>query len=55
MISALASSRYPVRCLYYVMAENGVGGRALEWAMRLFGYGDDSGWLDATQSLPPLR
>ena len=23
------------------MAENGVGGRALEWAMRLFGYGDD--------------
>jgi xylulokinase len=25
---------------YYVMAENGVGGRALEWAMRLFGYGD---------------
>jgi xylulokinase len=26
---------------YYVMAENGVGGRALEWAMRLFGYGDD--------------
>ena len=26
---------------YYVMAENGGGGRALEWAMRLFGYGDD--------------
>ena len=26
---------------YYVMAENGVGGRALEWAMRLFGYGND--------------
>jgi xylulokinase len=26
---------------YYVMAENGVGGRALEWAMRIFGYGDD--------------
>ena len=26
---------------YYVMAENGVGGRGLEWAMRLFGYGDD--------------
>jgi sugar (pentulose or hexulose) kinase len=25
------------------MAENGVGGRALEWAMRLFGYGDDFG------------
>jgi xylulokinase len=27
--------------MYYVMAENGVGGRALEWAMRLFGYGDE--------------
>ena len=26
---------------YFVMAENGVGGRALEWAMRLFGYDDD--------------
>ena len=24
-----------------MMAENGVGGRGLEWAMRLFGYGDD--------------
>jgi xylulokinase len=28
---------------YYVMAENGVGGRALEWAMHLFGYSDDYG------------
>ncbi|MGZ4671113.1 MAG: xylulokinase [Ilumatobacteraceae bacterium] len=31
----------PLPGMYYVMAENGVGGRALEWAMRLFGYGDD--------------
>ena len=31
----------PLAGMYYVMAENGVGGRALEWAMRLFGYGDD--------------
>ncbi|MEP7113590.1 MAG: FGGY family carbohydrate kinase [Ilumatobacteraceae bacterium] len=31
----------PLVGMYYVMAENGVGGRALEWAMRLFGYGDD--------------
>ncbi len=31
----------PVAGMYYVMAENGVGGRALDWAMRLFGYGDD--------------
>jgi xylulokinase len=31
----------PLIGMYYVMAENGVGGRALEWAMRLFGYGDD--------------
>jgi xylulokinase len=31
----------PLAGMYYVMAENGVGGRALEWAMRLFGYADD--------------
>jgi xylulokinase len=31
----------PLVGMYYVMAENGVGGRALEWAMRLFGYADD--------------
>jgi xylulokinase len=31
----------PLAEMYYVMAENGVGGRGLEWAMRLFGYGDD--------------
>jgi xylulokinase len=28
---------------YYVMAENGVGGRALEWATRLLGLGADVG------------
>ena len=31
----------PLTGKYFVLAENGVGGRALEWAMRLFGYGDD--------------
>ena len=31
----------PLPGRYYVMAENGVGGRALEWAQKLFGYGDD--------------
>ena len=31
----------PLAGQYFVMAENGVGGRAMEWAMRLFGYGDD--------------
>ena len=31
----------PLRGKYYVMAENGLGGRAFEWARRLFGYGDD--------------
>jgi xylulokinase len=30
----------PLPGRYYVMAENGLGGRALEWAMRMFGYGD---------------
>lgn len=32
----------PLSNRYYVMAENGVGGRALEWAQRLFGHGDDT-------------
>jgi xylulokinase len=31
----------PLPGRYYVMAENGVGGRALEWAGRLTGCGDD--------------
>lgn len=31
----------PLADSYYVMAENGIGGRALEWAMQLLGYGDD--------------
>jgi len=31
----------PLPGRYYVMAENGLGGRAHEWAARLFGYGDD--------------
>ena len=30
----------PLSGMYYVMAENGLGGRALEWAQRLFGYDD---------------
>jgi xylulokinase len=31
----------PLRGRYFVMAENGVGGRALEWTARLVGHGDD--------------
>jgi xylulokinase len=39
--SGLLAVPSPLVGMYYVMAENGVGGRALEWAMRLFGYADD--------------
>lgn len=39
--SGLLTVPSPVPQRYYVMAENGVGGRALEWAARLLGYGDD--------------
>jgi xylulokinase len=39
--SGLLAVPSPLVGRYFVMAENGVGGRALEWAMRLFGYGDD--------------
>jgi len=39
--SGLLTVPSPVPGRWYVMAENGVGGRALEWAARLFGHGDD--------------
>ena len=39
--SGLLAVPSPLIGQYFVMAENGVGGRALEWTMRLFGYGDD--------------
>ena len=39
--SSLLAVPSPLAGMYFVMAENGVGGRALEWAMRMFGYGDD--------------
>jgi xylulokinase len=41
--SGLIAVPSPLAGRYYVMAENGLGGRALEWAVRLFGYGDDIG------------
>lgn len=38
----------PLPGMYYVMAENGLGGRAFEWAQRLFGYADiESALADA--------
>ena len=41
LLSGILAVPSPLEGMYYVMAENGVGGRALEWAMRLFGYADD--------------
>jgi xylulokinase len=41
LLSGILAVPSPLVGMYYVMAENGVGGRALEWAMRLFGYGDE--------------
>lgn len=50
--SGLLTVPSPVPGQYYVMAENGVGGRALEWAARLFGYGDDlAGAVQDAESL----
>ncbi|MEN9646872.1 MAG: hypothetical protein RL238_3541 [Actinomycetota bacterium] len=43
----------PVPGKYYVMAENGLGGRAFEWAQRLFGYDSpDTALLDAATVAP---
>jgi xylulokinase len=44
----------PLPGQYYVMAENGVGGRALEWAARLLGHGDDIAAAVESASMAPL-
>ena len=40
LVAGILAVPSPLTGQYFVMAENGVGGRALEWASRLFGYGD---------------
>jgi xylulokinase len=46
--SGILSVPSPLPGMYYVMAENGIGGRAFEWAQRLFGYDSpDTALLDA--------
>jgi xylulokinase len=47
LVAGILAVPSPLVGRYYVMAENGVGGRALEWAMRLFGYGNDFATADA--------
>lgn len=43
----------PVPGMYYVMAENGLGGRVFEWAQRFLGYdGPETALLDAA-GVPP--
>jgi xylulokinase len=47
--SSILSVPSPVPGKYYVMAENGLGGRAFEWAQHLFGYDSpDTALLDAS-------
>lgn len=41
----------PLEGKYYVMAENGLGGRALEWAQKLYGYPDIATALDDAQAV----
>jgi xylulokinase len=41
LMSGILAVPSPLKDMYYVMAENGVGGRALEWAARLVGLGGD--------------
>jgi xylulokinase len=46
--SGILSVPSPVPQRYYVMAENGLGGRAFDWAQRLFGYDSpDTALVDA--------
>ncbi len=51
--SGILSVPSPVPNMYYVMAENGLGGRAFDWAQRLFGYDSpDTALLDADTVAP---
>ena len=43
----------PLEGMYYVMAENGLGGRAFEWAQRLFGYDSPETALDDAAAVAP--
>jgi len=50
LMSGILSVPSPLRGMYYVMAENGLGGRAFEWSQRLLGYdGPDTALLDAAE------
>ena len=53
--ASLVSVPSPVPGMYYVMAENGLGGRAFEWAQRLFGYDSPETALDRSRTSDILR
>ncbi|HAP76529.1 MAG TPA: carbohydrate kinase, partial [Acidimicrobiaceae bacterium] len=42
----------PLPGMYYAMAENGLGGRAFEWAQRLFGFAGPDDALAAAADVP---
>lgn len=52
LTSGILSVPSPVQGRYFVLAENGVGGRALEWAVSLFGWGDPEAAVDAASRVP---
>ena len=52
--SAIVAVPSPLPQQYYVMAENGIGGKALEWAQQFMGFGIDvAAALEAAASVPP--
>ncbi len=53
LVSGILCVPSPLPGMYYVMAENGVGGRALEWALRLFGYDNTASALDDAAHIAP--
>ena len=53
LTAGILSVPSPLPGMYYVMAENGVGGRSLEWAQRLFGYDVPSRRTPTTTCAPP--
>lgn len=53
LLAGIVAVPSPLRGMYYVMAENGIGGRAFEWAQRILGYdAPEAAFADAARVAP---
>lgn len=52
LLAGIVAVPSPLRGMYYVMAENGIGGRAFEWAQRILGYESPEAAFDDAARIP---